>query len=87
VPLIAAALARDPADRPSASWLSAQASALEPPPDGSRPTAVGTGSLFPATEDAAAAPAIAYLFRPTPLAAGTAGIAALEALSSFAVPS
>jgi serine/threonine protein kinase len=59
VPLISAALARDPAHRPSASWLSAQASALEPPPDGPRPTAVSTGSLFPATEDAAAAPAIA----------------------------
>jgi serine/threonine protein kinase len=57
VPLISAALARDPAHRPSASWLSAQASALEPLPDGSRPTAVNTGSPFPATGNAA--PAIA----------------------------
>jgi serine/threonine protein kinase len=58
VPLISAALARDPAHRPSASWLSAQASALEPPPDGPRPTAVNTGSPFPGTVDATAAPAI-----------------------------
>jgi len=57
VPLISAALARDPARRPSASWLSAQASALEPPPDGPRPTVVSTGSPFPATGNAA--PAIA----------------------------
>jgi serine/threonine protein kinase len=53
VPLISAALARDPAHRPSASWLSAQASALEPSTDGLRPTAVHTGSPVPPAGDAA----------------------------------
>jgi len=56
VPLISAALARDPAHRPSASWLSAQASALELPSGSPRPTAVYTGSPFPLTESAAEAP-------------------------------
>jgi serine/threonine protein kinase len=56
VPLISAALARDPAHRPSASWLSAQASALEPPSDGPRPMAVNTGSPFPAPGNATEAP-------------------------------
>jgi predicted Ser/Thr protein kinase len=45
VPLIAAALARDPADRPSASWLSAQASALSAA--GSGPAAGAPGSYAP----------------------------------------
>ena len=62
VPLISAALARDPAHRPSASWLSAQAQALEvtaaagrPTPAAGRPsptagpTSVYTGSPFPAS--------------------------------------
>jgi len=56
VPLISAALARDPAHRPSASWLSAQASALEPPPGGPRPAAVKVGSPFPAPGNAEEAP-------------------------------
>ena len=56
VPLISAALARDPAHRPSASWLSAQAAALEPPSGSPRPTADYTGSSLPPTADAAAAP-------------------------------
>jgi serine/threonine protein kinase len=55
VPLISAALARDPAHRPSASWLSAQASALEPPSDGPSPTAVSTGSLVPVAGNGAKA--------------------------------
>jgi len=59
VPLVSAALARDPAHRPSASWLSAQASALEPPSDSPRPTAVYAGSPFPPTGDAAAASEVA----------------------------
>jgi serine/threonine protein kinase len=49
-PLISAALARDPVHRPSASWLSAQASALEQSPGSLRPTAVST---FPAPAGAA----------------------------------
>jgi serine/threonine protein kinase len=53
VPLISAALARDPAHRPSASWLSAQASALEPSSDDPRPTVTHPGSPFPAPGDAA----------------------------------
>ena len=51
VPLLSAALARDPAHRPSASWLSAQASALDlsavgpgATAVGPRPTAVLTGA-------------------------------------------
>ena len=48
VPLISAALARDPSHRPSASWLSAQASALDMSAAGPAPTAVYTGSPFPA---------------------------------------
>jgi len=47
VPIISAALARDPAHRPSASSLSAQASALEQSPDSPRPAAVYTGSPLP----------------------------------------
>jgi hypothetical protein len=43
VPLVSAALARDPAHRPSAAWLSAQASALDLSAVGSRPIAVLTG--------------------------------------------
>jgi serine/threonine protein kinase len=55
VPLVSAALARDPAHRPSASWLSAQASALQPSSDGPHPAAVYAGSPSPPTADAAAA--------------------------------
>jgi hypothetical protein len=41
VPLVSAALARDPAHRPSAAWLSAQASALDLSAAGPAGTAVG----------------------------------------------
>src|ERR1019366_6757347 len=70
VPLISAALARDPAHRPSASWLSAQAEALEVTPAAAAgrpsptagPTSVYTGSPFPAslqdTADLAAVPPV-----------------------------
>ena len=70
VPLISAALARDPAHRPSASWLSAQAQALEVTPAAAAgrpsptagPTSVYTGSPFPAslqdTADLAAVPPV-----------------------------
>jgi serine/threonine protein kinase len=44
VPLLSAALARDPAHRPSATWLSAQAAALDLSAPGPRPTAVLTGA-------------------------------------------
>ena len=53
VPLIAAALARDPSHRPSASWLSAQASALDMSAvvgSGPAPTATYTGSPFPPSQ-------------------------------------
>jgi len=61
VPLLSAALARDPAHRPSASWLSAQASTLDLSPAGPaatelgpRPTATLTGpSPAPASPNAA----------------------------------
>jgi serine/threonine protein kinase len=43
-PLISAALAKDPADRPSASWLSAQASALGSPTASPTLTAAYTGA-------------------------------------------
>jgi len=56
VPLISAALARDPAHRPSASWLSVQASALEPASDDPRPTATHPGSPFTTPGDAAQKP-------------------------------
>jgi hypothetical protein len=56
VPLIAAALARDPSHRPSASWLSAQATVLDMSAAGPTPTAVHTGSPFTATATATAAP-------------------------------
>ena len=49
VPLIAAALARDPSHRPSASWLSAQASALDMSAAGPAPAVTYTGSPFPLT--------------------------------------
>jgi serine/threonine protein kinase len=52
VPLISAALARDPAHRPSASWLGAQASALEPQSGGPHPTTAGTSPLPPAGDAA-----------------------------------
>jgi serine/threonine protein kinase len=48
VPLISAALARDPGHRPSASWLSAQASTLSLSPPGPRPPLTYAG--FPETE-------------------------------------
>ena len=59
VPLISAALARDPSHRPSASWLSAQAVAL----DMSAATAAATYSGVPVTEtqyprEAAVIPAV-----------------------------
>ena len=66
VPLISAALARDPSHRPSASWLSAQASALDMSAASPAPTAVYTGSPFPPSESrapyapAAPAPAVSY---------------------------
>jgi hypothetical protein len=47
VPLIAAALARDPADRPSASWLSAQARALSAAGSGPGTAAGALGSYAP----------------------------------------
>src|SRR6266852_1484177 len=47
VPLISAALARDPSHRPSAGWLSAQASTLDLSAAGPAPTAVYTGPPFP----------------------------------------
>ena len=47
VPLIAAALARDPADRPSASWLSAQATALSAAGSGPGTAAGALGSYAP----------------------------------------
>ena len=53
VPLISAALARDPSHRPSASWLSGQATALDMSAAGPAPTAVYTGSPFAATPPAA----------------------------------
>ena len=43
-PLLAAALARDPARRPSASWLSAQVSALDPSAASQAPAAPGLSS-------------------------------------------
>jgi len=50
VPLIAAALARDPSHRPSASWLSAQASALDMSAAAPAATAVYTGPAFPESQ-------------------------------------
>ena len=47
VPLISAALARDPSHRPSASWLSAQATVLDMSAAGPAATATYTGSPFP----------------------------------------
>jgi len=44
VPLISAALARDPSHRPSASWLSAQAAALDMSAPGPPPAAVYDGA-------------------------------------------
>ena len=49
VPLVSAALAREPSHRPSASWLSAQASTLDMSAAGPAPTATSTGSPFPLT--------------------------------------
>ena len=56
MPLISAALARDPVHRPSASWLSAQASALEQSSGSPRPAAVYTGSPVPPAGPATEAP-------------------------------
>ena len=56
VPLISAALARDPSHRPSASWLSAQASALDMSAAGPSPTATYTGSPLPGTPGESRAP-------------------------------
>ena len=77
VPLITAALARDPSHRPSASWLSAQATALDMSAAGPSPTAVNTGSPFAATP----APAPQAMF--TPLAAAAPAIPS----ASPAIPS
>ena len=63
VPLISAALARDPSHRPSASWLSAQATALDMSAAGPAATATYTGSPFPPTGAPAEAPPRA---RPAP---------------------
>ena len=49
VPLIAAALARDPSHRPSARWLSAQATALDMSAPSRAPTATQTGLPYPLT--------------------------------------
>ena len=49
VPLIAAALARDPSHRPSAGWLSAQATTLDMSAPSLAPTATQTGLPFPLT--------------------------------------
>ena len=60
VPLISAALARDPTHRPSASWLSAQATALDMSAavgSSPAPTATSTGSPFPPTEAPGRSPA------------------------------
>ena len=66
VPLLSAALARDPAHRPSASWLSSYASALDPsamsqalavPGAGQSPAAA---QAYPAPEQAYPAPKQAY---------------------------
>jgi Protein kinase domain len=65
VPLISAALARDPSHRPSASWLSAQAIALDMSAAGPAATAVYTGSPFTATP----APAPQAMFTPAAAAA------------------
>ena len=63
VPLISAALARDPGHRPSASWLSAQASALSLSPPGPRPALTYAG--FPETETS-------FPLAPSPQPAGLA---------------
>jgi len=65
VPLVSAALARDPSHRPSATWLSARAAALDMSAAGPSPTATYTGSPFPPTgapdtRTAAPAPAAPY---------------------------
>ena len=56
VPLISAALAREPSHRPSASWLSAQATALDMSAAGPAPTATYTSLPFPSAAAAAPAP-------------------------------
>jgi serine/threonine protein kinase len=58
VPLISAALARDPSHRPSANWLSTQATALDMSAAGPSPTATYAGS--PTETAAPAAPAVPY---------------------------
>jgi len=50
VPLITAALARDPSHRPSAGWLSAQAATLDMSAASYTATATYAGPPFPATE-------------------------------------
>ena len=49
VPLLSAALARDPSHRPSADWLSAQASSLDLAAAGPAATALGPRPIAPAT--------------------------------------
>jgi len=69
VPLISAALARDPSHRPSASWLSAQASALDmsaaAPAATAVPTATSTGSPVTQTRAPGGSPDLKPSFRPT----------------------
>ncbi len=57
VPLISAALARDPGHRPSASWLSAQVSTLSPATAGPQPSPL---PLPPASLPAAGSPSPQY---------------------------
>ncbi len=66
IPLISAALARDPSHRPSASWLSAQATALDMSAAGPAPTAVYTPSPFVATPAQAPAPHAPFSAPPPP---------------------
>jgi hypothetical protein len=86
VPLISAALARDPSHRPSASWLSAQATALDMSAVGRAPTAVGTGPAYAPTQAPAAPPVLgAY----APAAAGPAAArpaAAAPAAAAAGIP-
>jgi len=61
VPVLTAALARDPAHRPSASWLSSYASALDPSAMSQAPAAAGAGpSPAAAPNQAYPAPGQAY---------------------------
>ncbi len=90
VPLISAALARDPSHRPSAGWLSAQASALDMSAAGPAATAVHTGSPFSATQTAApqaTSPPSPAAAAPAPAAAGAAAAAPAAMIPSAVIPS